>query len=920
MIGDVRAAPYASHPAATAFPAVRSYLGVAVELSDGRFYGTLCAADSEPRTLTSHQADLMVVLARLLATQIERDRESAERVALEKLLAEDRFRSLVRNASDAIGIVDASGVVVYQSPAVSHVLGYAPEDLVGGDGFALVHPDSQEWARRRFGEIVRGADPSPSVELQLRHRDGGYRDVEAVVTNLLHDPAVSGVVVNYRDITGRKRDEEALRNSEAGLAAAQRVARLGSWSHDLATGNLHWSDELYRIYALAREGSAPSYEEVAGRIHPQDVERVWRAVADCAAGLTATFDLEHRLVWPDGQERVVHARGETMFDASGGVVRNVGTVLDVTERKRAEEALRESERRLANAQRIAHLGDWEWEVGTGTMLWSNEVYRIFGERPQAFQPTFNEYLKRVHPEDRRLAEVSALDAWRAGKAFSLDYRIVRSDGEVRDVHEEAEITPSAAGGKGGMVGIVYDITERKALEGLLRRQAFHDALTGLPNRALFMDRLEHALARAAPRSASVAVLFADLDGFKYVNDSLGHQAGDRLLGAVARRLAGCARPEDTVARLGGDEFAVLLEEASDDTAVGLAQRLVECLQAPFPVSDKQLTISASIGVALHRPSAGEPADLLREADIAMYRAKGAGKGRYQVFDARMGHGRLARVDREGQLRLALERGQFELRYQPQVRLSSGRIEAVEALVRWAHPWRGLLAPTEFVPLAEETGLILPIGRWALRAACARARAWRDGQKSGPPLLVSVNLSARQLADPGFVRYVAGTLREAGLEPEALQLELTESAVMEDGDSTTATIRGLRALGVRLAVDDFGTGYSSLSHLRYLPADTLKIDKGFVEGLGREPRDTALVGSIVELAHALGMGVVAEGVETPEQLARLRALGCDLGQGHIFAPPLPSDAVEEWLPRVFPVATASPGAEEEGEGVAQPPAG
>lgn len=390
------------------------------------------------------------------------------------------------------------------------------------------------------------------------------------------------------------------------------------------------------------------------------------------------------------------------------------------------------------------------------------------------------------------------------------------------------------------------------------------------------------------------MVFLDLDDFKVVNDSLGHKAGDDLLVEAAERLGACLRPEDTLARLGGDEFVVLLEDVvGRGEATEVAARVAGALRGPFSLgAHEDVFVSASVGIALgggaeDRP-AGVPEELLRRADMAMYEAKRKGKAHHEVFEQRMNVAALERLRVGTDLRRAIERGEFRVHYQPEVSLKTGEVVGFEALVRWEHPEQGLISPARFIPVAEETGMIVPIGRWVLEEACRQAKEWREQRPNGPPLVMSVNLSARQFGHPDLVRDVAHTLGETGLDPGCLVLEITESAVMEDARSTIDTLKELKSLGVSLAIDDFGTGYSSLSYLRRFPVDYLKIDRSFVDGLGEHPEDTVLVSGIVDLANALGLKVVAEGVETEEQLALLRKMGCDLAQGYRFARPLPGE--------------------------------
>jgi diguanylate cyclase (GGDEF)-like protein len=465
-----------------------------------------------------------------------------------------------------------------------------------------------------------------------------------------------------------------------------------------------------------------------------------------------------------------------------------------------------------------------------------------------------------------------------------------------------------------------DATERKVLEEQLRYQSVHDPLTGLPNRVLFMERLEHALSLANRNPRLNAVLFVDLDDFKVVNDSLGHEAGDDLLAQVAERLRASLRSEDTVARFGGDEFGVLLEGVPSASYVtDVAERIVESLRETFIVKGRELTITCSIGIVL-AASSRDPAkelmrkadiamykakregkerfawELMRKADIAMYGAKGRGKARYQMFDPGMNAHALKRLGFESDLRRVLEREEFVVHYQPTVSLETGNVLGLEALVRWEHPERGLVPPSEFIPVAEDTGLIIDIGRWVLKEACVKVRGWQDRYPSEPPLRANVNLSATQFHQPDLADDIAEILEETHLDPQNLELEITESVVMEDARATLAILRALKSLGVGLAIDDFGTGYSSLAYLKRFPVDTLKIDRLFVAGLGESTEDEVMVAAMIGLAHGLGLIVVPEGVETVEQLQRLHEMGCDMAQGFYFSRPLSTDAVDAWLHR------------------------
>ncbi|HEY7066927.1 MAG TPA: EAL domain-containing protein [Chloroflexota bacterium] len=426
----------------------------------------------------------------------------------------------------------------------------------------------------------------------------------------------------------------------------------------------------------------------------------------------------------------------------------------------------------------------------------------------------------------------------------------------------------------------------------LTRQAFHDSLSDLPNRALFMDRLERALASADRREGSVAVLFLDLDNFKVVNDSLGHHAGDQLLLAAAKRLSACLRNNDTIARFGGDEFTILLEDVRDIHQVTLvAKRIQGALRAPFAVDERSVFTTASIGIAFSAPGHDEPEILLRDADLAMYRAKQNGRAHYEIFDSGMNAAAMKRLELETDLRNAIQNGELRAYYQPIVELETGRLAGMETLVRWQHPKRGLVSPGEFVPLAEEAGLIVPIGHWVLAEACSQVRAWRDCYPAAFPLTVNVNLSGRQFQHPNLVQEVAQLVQETGIDARYLKLEVTESVTMHDAAAAIGILQQLKGLGLQLAIDDFGTGYSSLAYLRRFPLDTLKIDYSFVRHLEDDPENLAIIRTIVELAKTLHLNVTAEGIETEAQAVALRALGAEYGQGYYYGRPMPAAEIE-----------------------------
>ncbi len=470
-----------------------------------------------------------------------------------------------------------------------------------------------------------------------------------------------------------------------------------------------------------------------------------------------------------------------------------------------------------------------------------------------------------------------------------------SDGNWVWASVSAEPRVDAMGAIREVILTFEDVTQKRTAETELAIQTFRDRLTSLPNRTLFMERLTQAILRTERRKLATAVLFIDLDRFKVVNDSLGHDSGDHLLMHMAKRLRGCLRPEDTVARLGGDEFVILFEDlASVNDGLRVAERISESMQVPFPINGQEIFTTCSMGLALCSAADTIPSELVRDAEVAMYRAKAKGEGSIEIFDPSMNAQALERFQMESELRRAIEREEFILFYQPLISLRTGFIEGWEALVRWKHPERGMVPPLDFISLAEETGLIVPIGKWVLEEAMRQASGWNDRFPSDPPRLMNVNISGRQFQQKELITTVTEALDASHFQPSCLKLEITESVMMKDPLASLEAMKVFRGLNIHLVIDDFGTGYSSLSYLKRFPVDTLKVDKSFVDGLGKDAESTAIVGAIISLAKSLGMRVTAEGIETEAQLARLRLLNCDQGQGYFFSRPLPAAQAEDLL--------------------------
>ena len=571
----------------------------------------------------------------------------------------------------------------------------------------------------------------------------------------------------------------------------------------------------------------------------------------------------------------------------------IGTQLS---HKRAQEALRESEERYALAARGANDGLWDWNLAANAVYFSARWKAMLGYQDNEIGTNPEEWLDRIHDADRdRVKDEIAAHQKGLAPHFESEHRMLHKDGTFRWMLSRGLAVQDASGTPLRMAGSQTDITEGKV----------SDPLTGLPNRLLFIDRLGRLIKHGKRRKDYVfAVLFLDLDGFKMINDSLGHLVGDQLLLAVATRLEKCLRATDTVARLGqgftmarlgGDEFTVLLDDLKDASdASRAAERLMKELTSPFIIAGKEVFTSVSIGIALSNPNYDEPEDILRDADTAMYRAKSLGKARFEVFDADMRASVMARLQLETDLRRALEREEFQNFYQPIVSLSNGHIVGFEALLRWHHPMRGMVSPGEFIPVAEETGLIRELGWWNLREACRQMSEWRGQFKDYSHLTVSVNLSAKQFLQPNLVDDIRKLLEELRLPPRTLKLEITESTVMADPAAAIEMLQQIKALGISLAIDDFGTGYSSLSYLHRFPLDTLKIDRSFISGMEEGGEGMEIARTILPMAKNLHLDVIAEGVETAEQLVLLQKLQCKYGQGYYFSRPVSAEAAAALL--------------------------
>jgi len=812
-------------------------------------------------------------------------RKRAEQAVRE---SEVRFRSLTELSSDwyweqdeNFRFVEFSAGADLRDTSSAHV-GRTRWELPGVDG------SEKRWAEHR--ETLAAHKAFRNFEFQRLTESG-----EVIWTSASGEPIFDeqGVFKGYRgvgsDITVRKLAEEALREQTERLQIGQKAARMIILDRDIPNDRLTWSDSPEWLRGpLPPSGQYPLFKD---QIHPEDREKflATRAVViESLRGQTQEF----RIVRTDGQVVWLLARQKVFADASGKARRMLVALFDITERKVAERALGESEERFRALCGLS--SDLYWETDTEHRLTQYSyggkiepvvpVNKLLGQRRW-------EIPEYVYPgEEGWRAHRATLEAHLPFRDFEVAAR--RVDSGVRHFALSGEPMFDAAGAFIGYRGVGREITEQKTAEERLDRLAHYDTLTGLPNRALLHDRMRQAMARTDRGQTLLAVMFLDLDRFKEINDSLGHAAGDEVLKEAARRLQSCLRSTDTVARLGGDEFTVLFEDVRHvDEISALARKILDAFTEPAEVAGRELHLSTSIGIAVYPLDDHDADTLLRNADIAMYQAKQEGRNNFQFFAADMG----ARTERHADLRLrlhhALERGEFALHYQPQVALAGGAIFGVEALLRWNDAELGPVPPGQFISLAEEMGLIVPIGDWVLREACRQCKSWLDAGLG--PLRVAVNLSPRQFRQKKLAQRIGEILRESGLPAACIEIEITEGIVMKHTERAIATLTELNQLGVQIAIDDFGTGYSSLAYLQRFPVHVLKIDQSFVQAI-RGGTEAPIVNTVIHLAKLLGLKSLAEGVETAEQLEYLRAHGCDSFQGYLFCKPQPAEHNGELL--------------------------
>lgn len=802
--------------------------------------------------------------------------------------SEERFRNLFENANDIIYVHDLQGNYISMNLAAERIFGYTREEALKLNMSDIAVPEQLELVREKLREKIKGSTKQTAYELDCVKKDGTTLTLEVnstIITKNGVPVAVQGIA---RDVTERKHSEEALRESEVRYRDLFENANDLIYTHDLRGNFTSLNRAGERITGYTRDEAVTM--NIAQVVAPESLQAAREMTArKLAEDRPTTYEIN--IIAKDGK-RVSLELSTRLIVRKGIPVGVQGIGRDITERRRAQEELKASE------HRYRQLGE-----GIFHQVWTAEpdgkLDYVNARTLEYFNKTSEEMIgfgwqDVVHPDD--LGE--CLKRWthsiRTGDFYETEFRLRRHDGVYRWHKARANAGRDVDGRIIKWFGTNTDVDDQKQSEAKLNYFARHDPLTDLPNRAEFMAHLKAAIDRAEHNHLTrFAVLFLDLDRFKVINDSLGHVVGDRLLRAIADRLNSQVRPGDVVARLGGDEFTILLNRTGGPEDVAhIAERVQRNLARPFQIDGYEVFTSASIGIIVSDEILRQPEDFLRDADSAMYRAKEAGKARYEIFDREMHVRNMNQLQVETDLRHAVDRDEFEVLYQPIVCLESCEVSEFEALIRWRHPTLGLISPDEFVGVAEETGLIIPIGRWILEEACEQISKWQ--KRTSKRLSISVNLSAKQLMHPSLSGQIRQILRKTCLEPSQLKLEVTESTVMEHSDKSLSVLSELDELGVSLSTDDFGTGYSSLSYLQRFPFDRLKIDRSFIDKMNDDEKSGAIVKTILMLGENLGIDVVAEGIETERQLESLRTLGCKLGQGYLFSRPVDASKARKLL--------------------------
>ena len=803
--------------------------------------------------------------------------------------SDNRYRIIVETAQEGIWTIDNNEHTTFVNPKMADILGYSQQEMSGKSLYDFMDDEGHAIAAKNIERRKSGITEQHSFK--FKHKNGNDIWTELQTSPLLDNYGnYAGALAMVSDITDRYLSDKALRESEKKYRQLFENMTTGFALHEVIFDD-HGKPCDYRYLEIN-----PAFEKLTG------------VPASALLGKTVLEILpETEQYWIDVYSRVA-ITGEPVayqnysreldktYDTwAFSPEKNQFAVIftDISERKKSEDEVAALAERLALATHAAQIGIWDWAITNNTLTWDDRMFELYDINKNDFSGAYEAWIASVHPADMDYINQSLQDSFSGTTPYDVEFRIIWPDGTVRYIKADGHVVYDDTGKAVRMTGTNYDITDRVHSQEELRFLAHHDALTALPNRTYFMDHLSRALKRATRNNKSVAVFFMDLDRFKNINDTYGHETGDKLLQLIAECLSKEVRGSDTIARLGGDEFAVILEDIqNDDDIIMTAEKILSLLSRPFVIENIEFYGTTSIGISLFPDDATTSQSLLKNADTAMYQAKAQGRNTYQFYSKELSTKARERMILENNLRRALEHNEFVLYYQPQIELETQRLVAIEALVRWQHPELGLVPPAHFIPVAEETGLIVALGKWVIETACYQIRSW---QKQGLPVVpVSVNLSGRQFINGSIAKTISQALAKFDLAPSLLEIEITEGVMMLNPESSAHTLAELSEMGIRIAIDDFGTGYSSLSYLKTYPIDTLKIDQSFVRDITSDPNDLSIVVAIIAMAHSMRLRVIAEGVETEKQLGILSSYKCDCVQGYLFSHPLPADLMHNYI--------------------------